>query len=178
MEHAMMTATDVIEIVRLCQEHALEVILDGGWGVDALLGEQTRPHEDLDIAMQHRDVPKLRALLEARGFHDVPRDDTWECNFVLGDAQGRLLDVHSCTFDAAGNNIFGVAYPYASLQGHGAINGFPVKCITPEWLVAFHTGYPVDANDYHDVSRLCQRFGIAMPEIYARFVGSETTSHP
>ncbi len=118
------------------------------------------------------------ALLEARGFHDVPRDDTWECNFVLGDAQGRLLDVHSCTFDAAGNHIFGVPYPYASLQGHGAINGFPVQCITPEWLVAFHTGYPVDANDYHDVSRLCQRFGIAMPEIYARFVGPETTSHP
>ena len=30
MEHAMMTATDVIEIVQLCQEHAIEVILDGG----------------------------------------------------------------------------------------------------------------------------------------------------
>ena len=35
MTHPEMTAENVIEFVRL---------LDGGWGVDALLGEQTRPH--------------------------------------------------------------------------------------------------------------------------------------
>jgi lincosamide nucleotidyltransferase A/C/D/E len=77
----------------------------------------------------HKDVPKIRALLEARGYQDVPRDDTWECNFVLGDDQGHLFDLHSCTFDEAGNNIFGVKYPYDSLNGMGSIKGFPVRCI-------------------------------------------------
>jgi hypothetical protein len=69
-----MTASDVIEIVRLLDQNRIDVWIDGGWGVDALLGEQTRSHRDLDIAVQHGDVPRLRALLEARGaslkFHD------------------------------------------------------------------------------------------------------------
>jgi lincosamide nucleotidyltransferase A/C/D/E len=38
-----------------------------------------------------------------------------------------------------------------------------VKCISPEWLVKFHTGYEVDIDDYLDVLALCQRFGLEMP---------------
>jgi lincosamide nucleotidyltransferase A/C/D/E len=79
-----MTANDVVEIVQLFNQNHLEVIIDGGWGVDALLGEQTRTHGDLDIAIQHKDVAQVRALLEARGYKDVPRDDTRDCNFVYG----------------------------------------------------------------------------------------------
>ena len=164
-----MTAEDVVDIVRLLNQHEIEVIIDGGWGVDALLGEQTRLHEDLDVAVLHKDVNKILALLEARGYQDVPRDDSWECNFVLGDDEGRLVDIHSCTFDKEGNNIFGVKYPFDSLQGTGVINGYPVRCVPPEWLVEFHTGYELDENDYRDVKALCQRFGIEIPEEYDRF---------
>ena len=165
-----MTASDLIEIVQLLTQNDIEVIIDGGWGVDALLGEQTRPHEDLDLAVQHKDVPKIRDLLEARGYQDVPRDDTRECNFVLGDDRGHLVDIHSYTFDETDKIIFGVEYPYDSLKGTGLINGYPVKCITPEWLVKFHTGYELDENDYHDVKLLCQRFDIEMPKDYDEFV--------
>lgn len=164
-----MTADDVLEIVALFEEHHIPFCIDGGWGVDALLGEQTRPHIDLDIAVPHKDVAQIRALLEARGFRDVPRDDTWECNFVLGDTQGRLIDIHSYTFDAEGNHIHGVAYPPDSLTGSGTINGHPVPCVPPVWSVQFHTGYPLDENDYRDVKALCQRFGIALPFEYDRF---------
>ncbi|MEA2008280.1 MAG: nucleotidyltransferase family protein [Chloroflexota bacterium] len=164
-----MTAEDVIEIVRLFNQNDVEVIIDGGWGVDALLGEQTRIHEDLDVAVAHKDVEKIRALLEAKGYHDVPRDDTWECNFVLGDDEGRLVDIHSCTFDAEGNNVFGVKYPLDSLQGSGVINRHPVRCIPPQWLVDFHTGYELDENDYRDVKLLCQKFSIEIPAEYDGF---------
>jgi lincosamide nucleotidyltransferase A/C/D/E len=164
-----MTANDVIEIVQLLNQNQIEVTIDGGWGVDALLGEQTRAHSDLDIAIPHKDAEKIRALLEARGYREVPRNDTWACNFVLGDDQGRLIDIHTYTFDAEGHNIFGVAYPHDSLNGMGSVNGFPVQCITPEWMVRFHSGYPLDENDYHDVKALCQRFGIPMPLEYKEF---------
>ena len=164
-----MTAQDVIEIVKLLNQNSIEVIIDGGWGVDALLGRQTRTHQDLDVAVMHKDVPKIRALLEARGYQDVPGDDTWECNFVLGDEQGHLLDLHSCTFDEAGNNIFGVKYPYNSLTGTGSINGFTVKCISPAWMVKFHSGYKLDDTDYQDVKYLCKQFGIEMPKEYDEF---------
>lgn len=168
-----MQANDVASLLKLFEEHHITVWVDGGWGVDALLGEQTRLHDDLDIAMLHKDVALLRSLLEARGFIDVSRDDTWECNFVLGNAQGRRVDVHSCTFDESGNNVFGVAYPFDSLTGNGVIGGHPVKCIAPEWMVKFHTGYPLDKNDYHDVKLLCQKFGIEIPADYAEFIQKE-----
>ncbi len=164
-----MTAHDVLEIVQLFNQHQIDFYIDGGWGVDALLGEQTRTHTDLDIAVQHQDVAQIRALLEARDYQDVPRDDTRECNFVLGDNEGHQIDIHSYIFDAAGNPVYGVAYPFDSLTGTGSVNGYFVKCISPEWMVKFHTGYKLDENDYHDVKVLCQRFGIEMPSEYAEF---------
>lgn len=168
-----MTSADVIAFVKMLNEHGIPVCIDGGWGVDALLGEQTRLHNDLDIAVEHKDVPKIRALLEAHGYGDVPRDDTRDCNFVLGDDAGHLIDFHSYTFDSVGNLTFGVAYPYDSLQGQGSIGGFPVNCITPAWMIKFHTGYPVDDNDYHDVKLLCRKFGFALPAEYDEFKRKE-----
>ena len=161
-----MTANDVIEIIQLFHQNHIDFHIDGGWAVDALLGEQTRTHADLDIVVQHKDVAQIRAVLEARGYRDVPRDDTRDCNFVLGDLQGHQIDIHSYTFDAAGNHIFGIAYPLDSLSGTGSVNGYLVKCISPEWLVKFHTGYPLDENDYQDVKALCKRCGIKMPLEY------------
>lgn len=108
-------------------------------------------------------------MLVARGFKDVPRDDTRDCNFVLGDDQGREIDIHSYTFDTEGNNVFGVKYPLDSLTGSGMIDGYPVKCISPEWMVKFHTGYELDENDYHDVRALCEHFNIPMPKEYDKF---------
>jgi len=171
-----MTGNDVVEIIQLFNQNHIDVYIDGGWGVDALLGEQTRPHSDLDIALQHKDVPQMRALLEARGYTDVPRNDTRECNFVLGDEQGHLVDIHSYTFDAAGKNIFGVDYPFDSLTGTGTVNGHPVKCISPEWMVKFHRGYPLDENDYHDAHALCRRFGIKLPVEYEEFARKDGKS--
>jgi len=164
-----MTAEAAVSILKLLEQNGIEIHVDGGWGVDALLGEQTRRHDDLDIAMPHRFVPQLRELFEARGYVEVPRPDSWECNFVLGDTQGHLIDVHSYTFDEHGNNIFGVAYEPHHLTGTGAINGYPVKCPPPDVMVQFHTGYDMDEDDYRDVKALCERFGIALPEEYMKF---------
>lgn len=158
-----MTITDVLELVKLCDENQIEVIIDEGWGVDALLGQQTRPHADLDIAMQHKYVPELRRLLEAEGYKDVPRPDTRECNFVLGDDLGHEVDIHTYTYDEQGNLVFGLPYPLDSLNGIALIANYPVRCITPEWMVKFHSGYQLDENDFHDVKALCRRYGIEMP---------------
>lgn len=164
------TAADVVAFVELLRTHGIEVCLDGGWGVDALLGWQSRPHADLDIALEHRHVPTVRALLEEGGYRDVPRDDTRDCNFVMGDDMGRLIDFHTYTFDENGKLTFGLDYPPESLTGSGTVDGVPVRCITSEWLVKFHSGYELDEGDYHDVRLLCEKFGIPLPKEYARFV--------
>ena len=128
MKESEMTAENAVEIIKLLEQNGIEVYVDGGWGVDALLSEQTRKHDDLDIALPHRFVPKLREILETRGYDDVPRADSRDCNFVLGDDKGHLLDIHSYTFDDNGKNIFGVAYEPRHLTGTGTINGHPVRC--------------------------------------------------
>ncbi len=173
-----MTAQDVIAFVRLMAANGIEVIIDGGWAVDALLGRQTRRHADLDIAVLHRDTPRIRESLAKRGYSEVPRDDSWACNFVLEDGLGHSIDVHSCTFDGNGKNVFGVPYPFESFGGSGSVDGSPVRCITPGWLVKFHTGYAVDENDYRDVKALCQRFGIAVPEEYRAFEEKDNSDRP
>lgn len=168
-ENKTMSADAAVELMQLFDQHRVEVFVDGGWGVDALLGRQTRAHADLDIALQHKDVPLLRKLLEERGYRDMPRDDTRDCNFVLGDDKGHEVDFHSYTYDTDGKLVFGIPYPLDSLTGSGSIQGYPVKCISPEWLVKFHSGYELDEDDYYDVAALCERFGIPLPVEYERF---------
>ncbi len=167
-----MSAADAVELVQFLADHGISVHVDGGWAVDALLGEQTRPHGDLDIATQHKHVPLLRALMASRGYEEIARDDSWACNFVLADGEGRELDVHTYTLDAEGKCVFGLPYPAASLTGQGVIAGRLVDCISPEWLVKFHSGYELDEDDYRDVSALCERFGIALPAEYDGFVNT------
>jgi lincosamide nucleotidyltransferase A/C/D/E len=164
-----MIAEDAVELIKLFEQNQIEVTLDGGWGVDALIGEQTRAHTDVDIVISYKDMADLRRLLEARGYRDVPDPEARDCNFLMGDDQGHYVDVHTCTFDPVGHPEFGIDYPIESLNGKGSINGYPVRCISLEHMVNFHTGYAVDETDYHDVKALCDRFGIDMPIEYEGF---------
>ena len=59
-----MNAVDVIEIYTELERRGVRIWIDGGWGVDALLGRQTRPHADLDIAVEENSVQALRTLLK------------------------------------------------------------------------------------------------------------------
>jgi len=169
-----MIASDVIKIYTDLENLGVTIWIDGGWGVDALLGEQTRPHKDLDIAIQERDVPQLRALLEARGYKEIKLQDSRPWNFVLGDENGREVDLHVIVLDDHGNGFYGpiekgVMYPAASLTGTGSIDGRIVKCISAEWVVKFHSGYKLKEKDFRDVSALCKKFGIGLPESFAQF---------
>ena len=42
--------------------------MDGGWGIDALLGRQTRLHKDFDALVALEDLPALTHFLGGRGF--------------------------------------------------------------------------------------------------------------
>jgi lincosamide nucleotidyltransferase A/C/D/E len=70
----MMTAQDVVDVYGYVEESGIVMWLDGGWGVDALLARQLRPHNDLDIAIDWKDVPRLRSTLEKRRLREVRRE--------------------------------------------------------------------------------------------------------
>jgi lincosamide nucleotidyltransferase A/C/D/E len=144
----------------------------GGWGVDALLGDQTRDHDDLDLITQLADVPRIRTILAKRGFTMVRGES--HTNFVLADDRGREIDFHPVSWDGQGNALYvnerGQKWTLrpADLMGVGSILGQPVACLTPEIEMATHSGYDLQDNDQHDIEALHQRFGLEYPTGYPR----------
>jgi lincosamide nucleotidyltransferase A/C/D/E len=164
-----MTMDDVLWFLAVMDDVGVEVWLDGGWAVDACLGAQTRRHGDLDIAIEERHVPGAVDALERRGFARVPSDDARAWNFVLADGAGRQVDFHVVVLAEDGRGTYGPpengeSYPADALTGTGTVGERAVRCISPEWLVAFHTGYELDAKDWADVRALCERFDLPMPD--------------
>jgi len=97
----------------------------------------------------------------------MKRDKEW--SFVLGDDHGHEIDVHVFIFDAQGNVEKGIMYLPGSLTGTGTIEGHTVRCISADWMAKFHSGYQVKEKDFRDVSALCERFGLDLPEEYLQF---------
>ncbi|MEA2453464.1 MAG: lincosamide nucleotidyltransferase [Actinomycetota bacterium] len=166
---AVMTAQDAKELLDLFEDNGAVVWVDGGWGVDAALGEQTRSHGDLDIVLAEPDVEIVVTTLEGLGYTRIPTPHDKPWNFVLGDAHGHEVDLHVFVFDEVGDGIYGPPengdmIPGASLTGQGKIDGRWVRCISPEWQVRYHTGYEWDENDRRDMEALAERFQLVLPE--------------
>jgi len=62
----MMSQDDVLEIVGRLEAAGVPVWLDGGWGVDALLGTEHRPHRD--VVLRLTDAERALAALAPLGF--------------------------------------------------------------------------------------------------------------
>src|SRR5262245_24574638 len=122
-----MTPEALVSLLQVLEIAGIDVWLDGGWAVDAVLGEHTRAHKDVDIILQVADLPKLSEVLGDRGF-EVQRGGT-ESNFVLADDSGLEVDVHAIVFDRDGNGIYQMEngsqwiFPSAGFAGRGVVQG-------------------------------------------------------
>jgi lincosamide nucleotidyltransferase A/C/D/E len=161
-----MTAADVLEILDRLDAAAISWWIDGGWGVDALLGYETRPHDDLDFAVRAEDVDRLAAVFTE--FRHVEADQ-WPSAFVLRDERGRQLDFHPLEFDERGDGWqpqLGrppALWPREALRATGRIGGREVRCTSPEFQVEAHLYEGYDDIDWAAVVALCERFALPPP---------------
>jgi lincosamide nucleotidyltransferase A/C/D/E len=168
----MMTATDVLLVWQRLREAGIGVWLDGGWGVDALLAEQNRPHDDLDLVIALADSPAAIAALAAVGF--ALAEDERPTRFVMRDGHDRRVDFHTVVFDEKGGGTQHLhdgsswRYPPQGFAGHGQIDGQPVTGLTPAVQLLCHLDYDPDDTDRQDMRLLADRFGLSLPEPYAR----------
>lgn len=163
----MVTEKDALEILLHAERIGVDVRLDGGWGVDALLGRQTRDHDDIDLFVERRDGARYAASLRRAGFAEQLRPFTADAHTVWTDDRGRTIDLHLFETGADGELLFeGGVYPPETFGAQGRIAGKAVRCIPPAGQVAFHLGYAHDGNDAHDVLLLCERFGLEIPDAY------------
>jgi lincosamide nucleotidyltransferase A/C/D/E len=138
-------------------------VREGGWGVDALVGEQTRDHKDLDLIV--RDAHELRMLevLATHGFiqvRGVPQ------NFVLADERRREVDVHLVRFDDQGNGHLlsedGEPFGHSTeaFAATGLVSGYPVACLSADAQMSNHSrGNEPGDTDVQDMRLLHDRLG-------------------
>jgi lincosamide nucleotidyltransferase A/C/D/E len=167
-----MTGPEVWELLGLLERDGVQAWVDGGWGVDALLGEQTRAHGDLDLVVAAGEVGTVRRLVYQRGFRVVR--DWLPTALALQHADGREVDLHPIepTEDGGGNQIQreGVRHWHYGPPVEGTIEGRPVRCCSLETQLRAHVGYQPDENDLADLRRLQERFGCDLPPPYDRLV--------
>ena len=169
---APMEMEEVVRLLDLFDAVGIEVWVDGGWGVDALLEEQTREHDDLDLVAHLADAQRIVRLLGDEGYEIVagraPK------SFVAVTADGRQVDVHPVSFDdERGGGVYLMddgqewVYPAAGFDGRGKVAGRAVRCLTPEVQVLVHDGYELREKDFRELRFLHERFGLRLPERYA-----------
>lgn len=162
-----MDLTAVLAVCRCLTQHGIVFWVDGGWGVDALLGEQTRPHADLDLAVRFADLAGCAEALAGLGYERTATPESPHWNPVLR-GPGGAVDLHGFTLDAHGNGILGdtadgAVYPAGSLAGAGLLGGENVHCIAAEHVLQFRGSFEPREVDRLDVAALCERFRLSRP---------------
>jgi lincosamide nucleotidyltransferase A/C/D/E len=163
----MMNEKDAADLLKKTEQLGVDVWIDGGWGIDALMERQTRPHNDIDIFVQKKNEAVFAELLHTNDYREVKMEYTTNDHTVWRDQSGRTIDLHLFEFTEEGTLCYDNAvYPSDILNGQGTIDGVKVRCLTAAAQLQYHQGYEHDENDIHDVLLLCKTFGFSVPEEY------------
>jgi lincosamide nucleotidyltransferase A/C/D/E len=167
----VLSAAEALRVLEALSSAGLGVWLDGGWGVDALLGQETRQHGDVDLVVELGAMPAVFEALGTLGY--AVHEDLAPVRVVLRSVDGRQADLHPVTFDQdgtgwqSGASADGSDCPYPPLGfGTGRILGQPVPCLSPELQVEHHRGYAPREHDRADMANLAERFGLSLPDPY------------
>jgi lincosamide nucleotidyltransferase A/C/D/E len=163
----MMNENDVVDLLKKAEQINVTVWIEGGWGIDALIGRQTRPHNDIDIFIQKKDAAEFTKMLASNGYCETKMEYTTDDHTAWCDAYNRTIDLHLFEFEDDETLTFlNETYPSEILSGKGKIGEMEVRCLTAEAQLLYHQGYEHNENDKHDVLLLCKAFGFPIPEQY------------
>ena len=150
-----MTPELVVELLDALDYAAVPVWIGGGWGIDALVGRQTRDHRDLDLAYPIEHDAELRRTLSRLGYR--PETDWWPVRVEL--AGPSYVDLHPLRFAPDGSavqaGLDGTEFSYpASAFAVGHIAGRAVGCLSAAQQRRFHSGYELREVDRRDLAHL------------------------
>ncbi|MGW4813021.1 nucleotidyltransferase domain-containing protein [Kitasatospora cineracea] len=164
----MLNESDVLEVLDLLKSAGAAAWVDGGWGVDALIGETTRIHSDLDLVVLSDQLDVVRDALFEAGFTEVLRD--WlPTALAVTDSAGREIDLHPVLGSAreGGQQLLpdGGRFHYPA-PVTGTIGGRQVLCVDAATQVRCHLGYEATAKDRQDMEQLHAGTGVELPPDY------------
>lgn len=148
-------AEKAAEMYRQLAENDITAWVVGGWGVDAVAGRQTRPHQDLDLLVPVEDGDRARLVLEEQGFKFYPPETQLPYHVAMVNKRGRLMvDLQFLSMEPDGSGSlrgihpheeapnFEYLYSAEGLGGRGTIAGAEVRCITLQEQVRARTEQP------------------------------------
>ena len=165
----MMNEHDVVDLLKAIKDVGITIWVGGGWGVDALIGSQTRPHNDIDVYVDKKNADEFIKVLTSKGYSEVKMDYTTESHTVWQNPSNHTVDFHVIEFredDVDSLYFEGEPYPLFVLDGTGIIGGVAVQCFTAEAQLLFHQGYEHGKKDIHNVLLLCKKFDLDIPDKY------------
>lgn len=162
-------AEDVLRVLELLAEDGVYAWVDGGWGVDALIGETTRRHSDLDLVVSSPEADKIRRILARAGYDRVLRD-LRPVAIGVADDHGREIDLHLVTLtdDGGGDQLLpdGGRFHYSAPVA-GTVARRRIRCVDADTQVRAHLGYLPTAKDRRDLRALRDRLDVQLPPPYA-----------
>jgi lincosamide nucleotidyltransferase A/C/D/E len=152
-----MQLTEVLRVLDALAAAGTATWLEGGWGVDALVGRQTRAHRDVDVDIDAAHEAAALGVLHDLGY-DVETD--WRPNRVELRAAGRgWVDLHPLLLAPDGSarqpGLGGEVHDFpARWFTTGRLGDRTVGCFSLEAQRRFHTGYDLRPVDAHDLAQL------------------------
>jgi len=163
-----MNEKDVVDLLKKVESIGVDMWITGGWGVDALIGHQTRPHNDIDIFIQKKDALAFKKMLNSNGYFETKIES--EDQTVWSNTCNCTIDIHLFEFtEAEALRFENEIYPFSILNGKGKIGGISVRCMPVEAQVKYHQNYEIRQKDIDDVLLLCKTFGLPIPENYIAY---------
>jgi hypothetical protein len=138
----------VLAVIEALRNADVRCWISGGWGVDALAGEHTRIHRDLDLVVEDRGMDRAVEVLSGLGYFEWYRSDSEVPMFsrvVLHDHElaGRTIDLHPL-------KLSGTHMEFTS----GEIAGAEVPCLSVDLQVRTHSSYRKRWRDRTDLAVL------------------------
>lgn len=165
-----MDAVEVLAVLDALDAAGVRSGITGGWGIDALLRRETRPHGDVDLGVASEAVDGAVTALTPLGY--VIAVDERPARVVLTSGIGHV-DLHPIVWQDSGAGVqTGLDgetfdYPPGSLDAEGEIGCRKVRCGTPELQVAFHLRYEPRDHDRRDMAALAEAFDLSLPPPYS-----------
>jgi len=163
-----MEAAEAVELLAALEGAGIPYWLAGGWGIDALLGQETRPHKDIDLLVDSSALPTVEHVLSERGFRRADESE-WPAFLILRDDAGRQVDLYLVEFDQQGEcwQRFSARrwdhFSRQELSGSGRIHDHLVRCLSAEGQFRQFLGYEWGEPAIHDLNKLRDTFGLALP---------------
>ncbi len=158
-----MDQEEVVRILELADIASIPMVIAGGWAVDALLGWQTRPHNDLDIAINRSYLMRFLGILSRIGYGLVAEANKDDARYLLDNGAGHQIEIHAYSRDDKGRIMSGSRFPSNSLTGQGKIGHLKVSCLAPEWLVDSYTDKEINQKTLQDLKYICNLFRLPLP---------------